>query len=100
MLDSREAKLRDQSDISLAEIRCMMTTRLEDMNIAVTDLRRKNIFHTRCRIKGTYGKVCIEEPSLDTLNPKVVETTCPTDQVHVDEKDKDKDKENYFGSFQ
>ncbi|MCD9561062.1 hypothetical protein HAX54_020019, partial [Datura stramonium] len=46
----------------------------------------------------THRKVCIEEPSLEELNPKVIETTCPMEQAHVDEKDKG--KENYFGDGQ
>ncbi|MCD7453270.1 hypothetical protein HAX54_020349 [Datura stramonium] len=47
---------------------------------------------------GTHGKVCIEQPSLDELNSKVIETICPMEQAHVDEKNKD--KENMFDSIQ
>ena len=47
---------------------------------------------------GTHANVCIEEPSLDEHNSKVVNTTCPVGQVHVHENNKG--KENYFGSVQ
>ncbi|KAH0700768.1 hypothetical protein KY284_014983 [Solanum tuberosum] len=47
----------------------------------------------------THGKVWIEKPkSLDELNPKVVDTTSPIEEVYDDENDKD--KKNYFGSIQ
>ncbi|KAK4337839.1 hypothetical protein RND71_042326 [Anisodus tanguticus] len=37
---------------------------------------------------GTHEKFCSEEPSLDELSPKMVETTCLMEQVHVENKDK------------
>ncbi|KAK4352944.1 hypothetical protein RND71_028462 [Anisodus tanguticus] len=40
------------------------------------------------RCDCTHEKVCIEEPSLDELNSKMVKTICPMEQVHVDKKDK------------
>lgn len=49
---------------------------------------------------GTHVKVCIEKPSWEELNTKVVELniTCPIEQVFVHEKDMG--KKNNFGLVQ
>lgn len=43
-------------------------------------------------------KFCIENSSLGEIDPKVVETTSPMEDVQVDEKDTV--KENYLGHVQ
>ncbi|MCD7455667.1 hypothetical protein HAX54_029120 [Datura stramonium] len=56
---------------------------------------KKNDHEIEKEKDGREEKVFIEEPSLDELNLKMVETTCLMDQEHID--DKDKGKENHFG---